>query len=110
MGWKSNRKLSNHADVSSPGWLGQGLGSHPMVVVVVGGGDVVVVVVDDAVEVVVDGWDGSSVVGGAFLGWDAMTMARRGGAVVGGMVTLVEVVWSAAMDLCAAADDGDPPR
>lgn len=65
-----------------------------MVVVVVCGGDVVVVVVDDVVEVVVDGWDGSNVVGGAFLGWDAMSMARRGGAVVGGMVTPFRPVFS----------------
>jgi hypothetical protein len=42
-----------------------------MVVVVVCGGDVVVVLVDDVVEVVVDGRDGSNVVGGAFSGWDA---------------------------------------
>jgi hypothetical protein len=56
---------SPHA--SSPGWLGQALSSHPMVLVAVCGGDVVVVVVDD----VVDGWDGCNVVGGAFLRWDA---------------------------------------
>jgi hypothetical protein len=42
-----------------------------MVVVVVCGGDVVVALVDDVVEVVVDGRDGSNVVGGAFSGWDA---------------------------------------
>lgn len=47
-----------------------------MVVVVVCGGDVVVVVVDDVVEVVVDGRDGSDVVGGAFLGWDARLASR----------------------------------
>jgi hypothetical protein len=47
-----------------------------MVVVVVCGGDVVVVVVDDVVEVVVDGRDGSNVVGGAFLGWDARLASR----------------------------------
>ena len=47
-----------------------------MVVVAVCGGDVVVVVVDDVVEVVVDGRDGSNVVGGAFLGWDARLASR----------------------------------
>jgi hypothetical protein len=46
-----------------------------MVVVVVSGGDVVVVVAVVNV-VVVESWEGSSVVGGAFLGTGATTMAR----------------------------------
>jgi hypothetical protein len=93
--------------VSSPGWLGQGLGSQPIVVVVVCGCDVVgVVVVDDVVEVVVaEGWDGSSVVGEAIFASGAATMAGRGEAVVGGMLTLTEVVWSAAGGSGAARDD-----
>ena len=56
-----------------------------MVVVVVCGGDVVVVVVDDVVEVVVDGRDGSNVVGGAFLGWDARLAKPRDSGASGGV-------------------------
>jgi hypothetical protein len=38
-----------------------------------------------------------------------LTMATRGGAVVGGMVTLADLVWSAAMGWRTADSDGDPP-
>jgi hypothetical protein len=98
------RANSDHRDASSPGWPAQGLGPHPTVVVVACGGDVVVVVVDDVVEVVVVVvGEGFSVVGGAFRGSGATTMARWAGAVVDGIATLVEVVWSCAVGLGAVA-------
>jgi hypothetical protein len=65
-----------------------------MVVVVVCTGDVVVVVVVDGVAevVVVEGCDGSTVVGDICLASGGTAIARRAGAVVGGTVTLVEVL------------------
>jgi hypothetical protein len=78
-----------------------------MVVVVVSGGDVVVVVAVVDV-VVVEGADGSSVAGGALLASGATTVAKRGGAVVGGTVTLVEVIWSGAVGPSGTSRDDEP--
>jgi hypothetical protein len=81
-----------------------------MVVVVVCAGNVVVVLVVDGVGevVVVEGCDGSTVVGDIFFASGGTAIARRAGAVVGGMVTLVEVVWAAAVGSGAVARDEEP--